>query len=122
MRLLYLRSPKPPGRSRPFPSWSSPAFEVRLPAVTVCGAATVKGFQPSYAGSTAWHTVPSAWVGSVVAKLSSAEREQYLAELHVGVIAVERPDRAPLSVPIWYWYEPGGEVWIWTEAGSVKDT
>ena len=56
-----------------------------------------------------------------MAKLSSAEREQYLAELHVGVIAVERPDRAPLSVPIWYWYQPGGEVWIWTEAGSVKD-
>ena len=57
-----------------------------------------------------------------MAKLSSSEREQYLAELHVGVIAVERPDRAPLSVPIWYWYEPGGEVSIWTEAGSVKDT
>jgi PPOX class probable F420-dependent enzyme len=63
----------------------------------------------------------SAWVGAVVAKMSSAEREQYLADLHVGVIAVERPDRAPLSVPIWYWYQPGGEVWIWTEAGSVKD-
>lgn len=56
-----------------------------------------------------------------MAKLTSAEREQYLADLHVGVIAVERPDRAPLAVPIWYGYEPGGEVSIWTEAGSVKE-
>jgi PPOX class probable F420-dependent enzyme len=57
-----------------------------------------------------------------MAKLSSAEREQYLADLHVGVIAVERADRAPLALPIWYWYEPGGEVSIWTQAGSVKET
>lgn len=56
-----------------------------------------------------------------MAKMSSDEREAFIAELHVGVIAVERPDRAPLSVPIWYAYEPGGEVLIWTETGSVKE-
>ncbi len=53
--------------------------------------------------------------------MTSSEREQFLAELHVGVIAVERPGRAPLAVPIWYGYEPGGDVVIWTEAGTVKD-
>jgi hypothetical protein len=31
------------------------------------------------------------------------------------------PDRAPLSVPIWYGYEPGGEVLLWTDEGSVKE-
>jgi nitroimidazol reductase NimA-like FMN-containing flavoprotein (pyridoxamine 5'-phosphate oxidase superfamily) len=55
-----------------------------------------------------------------MAKMTSDERETYLSELHVGVIGVERPDRAPLVVPIWYWYEPGGEVVLWTEANSVK--
>lgn len=53
-------------------------------------------------------------------KMTKDEREKYLAGLHVGVIAVERPDRAPLSVPIWYGYEPGGDVLLWTEADSVK--
>jgi PPOX class probable F420-dependent enzyme len=55
-----------------------------------------------------------------MAKMTSAEREQYLADVHVGVIAVERPDRAPLAVPIWYGYQPGGEVLLWTESDSVK--
>ena len=52
--------------------------------------------------------------------MTSDEREQYLAGVHVGVIAVERPDRAPLAVPIWYGYQPGGEVLLWTESDSVK--
>lgn len=55
-----------------------------------------------------------------MAKMTEGEREQYLAGLHVGVIAVERPDRAPLAVPIWYGYQPGGEVLLWTESESVK--
>ncbi|HYJ54180.1 MAG TPA: pyridoxamine 5'-phosphate oxidase family protein [Mycobacterium sp.] len=55
-----------------------------------------------------------------MAKMTSDEREQYLADVHVGVIAVERPDRAPLAVPIWYGYRPGGEVLLWTESDSVK--
>lgn len=56
-----------------------------------------------------------------MATMSSDEREAFLAELHVGVIAVERTDRAPLAVPIWYGYEPGGEVVLWTEGGSMKE-
>lgn len=55
-----------------------------------------------------------------MAKMTGDEREQYLADVHVGVIAVERPGRAPLAVPIWYGYRPGGEVLLWTEADSVK--
>jgi PPOX class probable F420-dependent enzyme len=56
-----------------------------------------------------------------MAKMSNEERERFLADLHVGVLAVERPDRAPLAVPIWYFYEPGGELSIWTTAGTLKD-
>ncbi|ODQ90958.1 pyridoxamine 5'-phosphate oxidase [Mycolicibacterium flavescens] len=52
--------------------------------------------------------------------MSKDDREKFLADVHVGVIAVERPDRAPLSVPIWYGYEPGGEVLLWTEEATVK--
>lgn len=55
-----------------------------------------------------------------MAKMSSDEREKFLADVHVGVIAVERPDRAPLAVPIWYGYQPGGEVLLWTESDSLK--
>ena len=55
-----------------------------------------------------------------MAKMTGDEREQYLADVHVGVIAVERPGRAPLAVPIWYDYRPGGEVLLWTEPESVK--
>ncbi|KUH81651.1 pyridoxamine 5'-phosphate oxidase [Mycobacterium sp. GA-1999] len=52
--------------------------------------------------------------------MTTDEREKFLSDVHVGVIAVERPDRAPLSVPIWYGYQPGGEVLLWTESGSLK--
>lgn len=53
--------------------------------------------------------------------LSRAEREQFLAESHVGALSVvEGPDRAPLTVPIWYHYTPGGELWVNTGPGSRK--
>ncbi|MCV7414927.1 pyridoxamine 5'-phosphate oxidase family protein [Mycolicibacterium litorale] len=55
-----------------------------------------------------------------MAKMTNDEREQFLADVHVGVIAVERPGRAPLAVPIWYGYQPGGEVLLWTESNSLK--
>jgi hypothetical protein len=53
--------------------------------------------------------------------LSTAEREQFLAEPHIGALAVnEGSGRAPLVVPIWYGYTPGGELWIQTEPDSRK--
>lgn len=55
-----------------------------------------------------------------MAKMTKDEREQYLAGVHVGVIAVERPGRAPLAVPLWYDYRPGGEVLLWTDTDAVK--
>ncbi|OBF30986.1 pyridoxamine 5'-phosphate oxidase [Mycobacterium sp. ACS1612] len=52
--------------------------------------------------------------------MTPEDREKFLAEDRVGVIAVERPGRAPLSVPIWYGYHPGGEVLLWTDSGTLK--
>ena len=53
--------------------------------------------------------------------LSVHDRELFLAEPHIAALSVSAgPDRGPLTVPIWYQYEPGGEVWILTEAASRK--
>ncbi|MBL1104295.1 pyridoxamine 5'-phosphate oxidase family protein [Streptomyces sp. 5-8] len=53
--------------------------------------------------------------------LSTRERERFLAEPHIGALSVvERPDRAPLTVPIWYQYTPGGELWVRTGPDSRK--
>jgi nitroimidazol reductase NimA-like FMN-containing flavoprotein (pyridoxamine 5'-phosphate oxidase superfamily) len=53
--------------------------------------------------------------------LSVEEREQFLAEPHIGALSVvESADRAPLAVPIWYQYTPGGSLWVRTPPGSRK--
>jgi nitroimidazol reductase NimA-like FMN-containing flavoprotein (pyridoxamine 5'-phosphate oxidase superfamily) len=52
--------------------------------------------------------------------MTKAEREEFLAGLHVGIISIAEPGRGPLSVPIWYGYEPGGELWIVTAEDSQK--
>jgi len=45
-----------------------------------------------------------------VLSMSAKEREAFLAGLHVGVISIVEPGRGPLTVPIWYAYEPGGDL------------
>ncbi|MEU1023246.1 pyridoxamine 5'-phosphate oxidase family protein [Streptomyces sp. NPDC005904] len=53
--------------------------------------------------------------------LSVEEREQFLAEPHIGALAVAARDgRAPLTLPIWYQYTPGGELWVMTGRHSKK--
>ena len=53
-------------------------------------------------------------------KMTKAEREIFLADLHVGVISIAEKDRRTLTAPIWYGYEPGGELWILTGRNSRK--
>jgi hypothetical protein len=53
--------------------------------------------------------------------LSVHDRELFLAEPHIAALSVSAgPGRGPLTLPIWYQYEPGGEAWVLTEAGSWK--
>ena len=52
--------------------------------------------------------------------MSQAERENFLAGLHVGVLAIPDGTRGPLTAPIWYGYAPGGEVWVVTGETSRK--
>jgi nitroimidazol reductase NimA-like FMN-containing flavoprotein (pyridoxamine 5'-phosphate oxidase superfamily) len=53
--------------------------------------------------------------------LSRKEREAFLAETHVGVFSVaEENGRAPLSIPVWYRYEPGGVACFITPGDSRK--
>jgi hypothetical protein len=56
--------------------------------------------------------------------LTHTEREQFLAEPHIGALAVDAAEegRAPLTVPIWYQYAPGGDLWIMTGRDSRKGT
>nr|BFE79553.1 hypothetical protein GCM10020093_021540 [Planobispora longispora] len=53
--------------------------------------------------------------------MSVAEREAFLAGVHVGVLSVaDEAGRAPLAVPVWYLYEPGGDIAFITARDSRK--
>jgi nitroimidazol reductase NimA-like FMN-containing flavoprotein (pyridoxamine 5'-phosphate oxidase superfamily) len=52
--------------------------------------------------------------------MSVAEREDFLAGLHVAVLSVDDPGRGPLAIPVWYSYVPGGTVNVITGGQTVK--
>ena len=52
--------------------------------------------------------------------MTRAEREAFLSDLHVGMLCVNEVNRGPLAVPVWYRYEPGGEIFIVTGESSRK--
>jgi uncharacterized protein len=48
-------------------------------------------------------------------RMTEQERQDFLAEPRVGVLSVASDDnRPPLTVPVWYGYEPGGNVTFFT--------
>jgi PPOX class probable F420-dependent enzyme len=49
-----------------------------------------------------------------------AEREAFLSDVHVGVLSLTADGRGPLACPVWYAYEPGGEIVFVTGADSRK--
>jgi len=53
-------------------------------------------------------------------RMTQQEKEAFLADLHVGVLSLPRDGRAPLTVPVWYDYTPGGELWFLTGPESRK--
>ena len=57
--------------------------------------------------------------------MTQAEKETFLADVHVGVLSISQGNGSgaapgPLTVPVWYDYEPGGVLWLITGAGSRK--
>jgi nitroimidazol reductase NimA-like FMN-containing flavoprotein (pyridoxamine 5'-phosphate oxidase superfamily) len=40
-------------------------------------------------------------------EMTEAEREEFLTDVHVGILAIARQDKGPLALPIWYQYEDG---------------
>ncbi len=51
--------------------------------------------------------------------MTDSEREAFLADVHVGILAIARNDKGPLALPIWYQYEDGAVV-IGMDGNSLK--
>jgi PPOX class probable F420-dependent enzyme len=52
--------------------------------------------------------------------MSKSEREAFLAETRMGIVSFTDPGRGPLTVPVWFHYEPGGVVRFATGGSSRK--
>jgi nitroimidazol reductase NimA-like FMN-containing flavoprotein (pyridoxamine 5'-phosphate oxidase superfamily) len=52
--------------------------------------------------------------------MTRAEREAFLAGLHVGIFSIADGEKGPIAAPVWYGYEPGGDVWFATGRESDK--
>src|SRR4029453_7769605 len=52
--------------------------------------------------------------------MTRSEREAFLAGVHVGVVSIERAGKPPLTVPIWYDFDPAIGVWLITSRASEK--
>jgi nitroimidazol reductase NimA-like FMN-containing flavoprotein (pyridoxamine 5'-phosphate oxidase superfamily) len=51
--------------------------------------------------------------------MTAGERDAFLADVHVGILAVDEPGRGPMALPIWYVYD-GGTVQIGMSGSSRK--
>jgi nitroimidazol reductase NimA-like FMN-containing flavoprotein (pyridoxamine 5'-phosphate oxidase superfamily) len=53
--------------------------------------------------------------------LTVQERQEFLADLHVAVLSVASDsDRPPLTIPVWYSYQPGGNLTFFTGSQGRK--
>jgi hypothetical protein len=54
-------------------------------------------------------------------QMTEKERQEFLAEPHVGMLSVASDsDRPPLTVPVWYGYQPGGNITFFTGTQGRK--
>lgn len=50
-----------------------------------------------------------------MARMTEQAREEFLADVHVGVLSVAGEEgRPPLSMPVFYGYQPGGDITFFT--------
>ena len=52
--------------------------------------------------------------------MTEEERQAFLAEVHVAVVSIPEQGRGPLTVPVWYAYDPKGGFYIWTGGNTRK--
>ena len=52
--------------------------------------------------------------------MTKQERETFLADVHIGIISIAEQERGPLTVPVWYAYDPGKDLRIMTGRESRK--
>ena len=52
--------------------------------------------------------------------MTKEEREAFLADVRIGVISINDPGKGPLTVPMWFDYERGGDVWFMAPRNSMK--
>lgn len=55
-----------------------------------------------------------------MSSITQKEKESFLADLHVGVLSLIDGSNGPLTVPIWYDYKPGKDLWFITGPNSRK--
>ncbi len=54
--------------------------------------------------------------------MSKDQKEAFLAATRVGIVGIAEEGRGPVTVPVWYQYEPGGTVRFVTGKSSKKAT
>ena len=52
--------------------------------------------------------------------MTREERETFLADVHIAILSIADDGRGPLTVPIWYEYVPGEDLWMTTGGKSRK--
>ena len=60
-----------------------------------------------------------------IPRLSREEREAFLALPHIAVLSVANDEgRPPLCMPVWYGYQPGGEITVFSgsQGGRPRKT
>jgi PPOX class probable F420-dependent enzyme len=52
--------------------------------------------------------------------MTRAERDTFIREVHVAIIAIDEPGRAPFAMPIWYLVDDDGTIVVSTDGSSLK--
>lgn len=52
--------------------------------------------------------------------MTEAEREEFLADVHIGVLGLPIEGKAPLQAPVWYRYEAGGDLYLTVAQHTYK--
>jgi nitroimidazol reductase NimA-like FMN-containing flavoprotein (pyridoxamine 5'-phosphate oxidase superfamily) len=52
--------------------------------------------------------------------MTKDEREAFVADVRIAVVSVAHDGKGPLTAPVWYSYEPGGDIRFVTGRDSLK--